>query len=99
MKAMFDALNIVYDEDEKRGFIKLNLISLTFTFGAIVFLLLALGAVVVDPGGAEAVPVRQGHRDAALHRALAAPAASASCSGSPASIATARAATRRNGAG
>ena len=29
MKAIFDALNIVYDEDEKRSFIKLNLISLT----------------------------------------------------------------------
>ena len=28
MKALFDALNIVYDEDEKRGFIKLNAISL-----------------------------------------------------------------------
>ena len=30
MKAIFDALNIVYDEDEKRSFIKLNLISLCF---------------------------------------------------------------------
>ncbi len=49
MKALFDALNIVYDEDEKRGFIKLNAISLLFTFGALVFLLLALGAVVAIP--------------------------------------------------
>ena len=24
MKAIFDALNIIYDEEEKRGFIKLN---------------------------------------------------------------------------
>ena len=39
MKAMFDALNIVYEEDEKRSFFKLNLISLTFTLGAILFLL------------------------------------------------------------
>ena len=34
MKAIFDALNIVYDEDEKRSFIRLNLISLSFTLGA-----------------------------------------------------------------
>jgi hypothetical protein len=42
MKAIFDALNIVYDEEEKRGFIALNLRSLTFTLGAIGFLLLAV---------------------------------------------------------
>ncbi|MEN3381922.1 MAG: rane protein [Hyphomicrobiales bacterium] len=49
MKAIFDALNIVYDEDEKRGLVALNAISLTFTLGAICVLLLALGAVVVLP--------------------------------------------------
>jgi membrane protein len=49
MKAMFDALNIVYEEDEKRGFFKLNLTSLTFTLGAIVVILIAIGAVVVLP--------------------------------------------------
>ncbi len=49
VKAIFDALNVVYDEDEKRGVIKLNLVSLTFTAGAIVTLLLAIGAVVVLP--------------------------------------------------
>ena len=49
MKAIFDALNIVYDEDEKRGFIKLNIVSLSFTFGAIVVRPVAIGAVVVLP--------------------------------------------------
>jgi membrane protein len=49
MKAIFDALNIVYDEDEKRSFIKLNSISLTFTLGAVVVLLLAIASVVVVP--------------------------------------------------
>jgi membrane protein len=49
MKAIFDALNIVYDEDEKRGFIKLNAISLTFTLGAVIALLTAIGAVVALP--------------------------------------------------
>lgn len=49
MKAVFDALNIVNDEEEKRSFIKLNLISLTFTLGAILFILIALGSIVVLP--------------------------------------------------
>src|SRR5436190_1969889 len=41
MKSIVDALNIVYDEDEKRGVIKLNLISLVFTLGAVLALLVA----------------------------------------------------------
>ena len=49
MKAIFDALNVIYDEEEKRGFIKLNLISLLFTLGAIVSMLIAMAAVVVFP--------------------------------------------------
>jgi membrane protein len=49
MKAIMDALNVVYDEKEKRGFIKLNLVSLAFTVGGIAATLLALGAVVVVP--------------------------------------------------
>jgi membrane protein len=49
MKAIFDALNIVYDEEEKRSFIKLNAVSLAFTAGALVFILLALAAIVVLP--------------------------------------------------
>ncbi len=49
MKAVFDALNIVYDEEEKRSFIKLNLMSLSFTLGAIFFILLAIASIVVLP--------------------------------------------------
>jgi membrane protein len=49
IKSLFDALNLVNKEPEKRGFIKLNAISLTFTLAAIVFVLLALGAMVVLP--------------------------------------------------
>ena len=49
VKAMFDALNVAYGEEEKRSFIKLNLTSLTFTLGAIAFVLLALGGIVVLP--------------------------------------------------
>jgi membrane protein len=49
MKSLFDTLNIVYAEKEKRGFIKLNAISLTFTAGAVAFILIAIGAVGVLP--------------------------------------------------
>jgi membrane protein len=49
MKAILDALNGVYEEKEKRGFTKLNLVTLCFTLAAIAALLLALGAVVVMP--------------------------------------------------
>ncbi|WP_367116326.1 YihY/virulence factor BrkB family protein [Bradyrhizobium sp.] len=49
MKSLFDMLNIVYSEREKRGFIALNAVSLVFTAGGILFVLLALGAMVVLP--------------------------------------------------
>jgi len=49
MKAMIDALNVIYDETEQRSFISLNLTSLAMTLGALVFLLLAIAAVVVLP--------------------------------------------------
>src|SRR5215204_1053878 len=49
IKALIDALNIVYKEKEKRGFIKLNAVSLTFTAAAIGFILFALAAMVVLP--------------------------------------------------
>ncbi|MCE4222730.1 YihY/virulence factor BrkB family protein [Methylobacterium sp. C25] len=49
MKAMFDALNVVYEEQEKRNFFWLNLRSLTFTIGALLFVIIALSAIVVLP--------------------------------------------------
>ena len=49
IKAVIDALNVVYEEREKRSFIRLNLLSLAFTCGAIVALLLMVGAVVAVP--------------------------------------------------
>ena len=49
MKALFDTLNIVYGEQEKRGFFKLNAISLSFTVAGIIFVLSALTAVVGLP--------------------------------------------------
>ncbi len=49
MKALFEAMNVAYDEAEKRGFVKLTLTSLAFTLGAIVLLLAIIGVVVVMP--------------------------------------------------
>ncbi|MFL6815562.1 MAG: YihY/virulence factor BrkB family protein [Bradyrhizobium sp.] len=49
MKAIIDALNVVYDETEKRGFFKLNAVSLAFTFGGLIAVLVAIGAVVALP--------------------------------------------------
>ena len=49
MKAIIDALNVVYDEKEKRSFVKLNLLSLLFTLIAILSLMIALAAVVIAP--------------------------------------------------
>ena len=49
VKAVIDALNVVYEEREKRGFIRLNLVSLAFTSGGIAALLLMVGAVVALP--------------------------------------------------
>jgi len=49
MKAMFDALNVVYHEKEKRSFIRLNSISLAFTLGSMAFILIALAAMTMMP--------------------------------------------------
>ena len=48
-KAIFDSLNVVYDEQEKRGYIRRTLVSLAVTLGTLVFVMLAVVAVVVLP--------------------------------------------------
>jgi membrane protein len=49
MKAIFDALNIIYDEREKRGLIWFNVVSLFFTVCAIAAAGIAAAVVVVFP--------------------------------------------------
>jgi membrane protein len=49
MKAVMDALNIVNEEHENRGFVKLNLVSLAFTIAGLFAVLAAVAAVVVTP--------------------------------------------------
>jgi membrane protein len=59
-KALFDALNVVYDEKEKRGFIWLNLISLAFTLGGLLFVLLTIAAVVALPVALQFIGLSRG---------------------------------------
>jgi membrane protein len=49
IKALFDALNVVYGERETRSFIRLNAISLTFTAVMIAFVIVALICIVALP--------------------------------------------------
>ena len=65
MKALLDALNIVYHETEKRGFVRLNAIALAFTTGMLASGLLALAAVAVLP-----VALSYLHLDAATTQLL-----------------------------
>ena len=66
IKTIFEALNIAYEEREKRGFVRLNLLSLVFTLGAMLvaaLLIVSVGAVPallssMRLGGTTAVLVR-----------------------------------------
>jgi membrane protein len=49
VKAVIDALNVAYEQQEKRGFIHLNAMSLAFTLGGIAALLVMVAAVVAFP--------------------------------------------------
>lgn len=47
--AVFDAMNIAYEEKEKRGFVKLNAIGLCFTICAMLAAALMIGLVAIMP--------------------------------------------------
>ncbi|HUC10382.1 MAG TPA: YihY/virulence factor BrkB family protein [Stellaceae bacterium] len=49
VKAIFDGLNVAYEEEEKRSFLTLTAVALIFTIGLIGFVLLLLAAVVALP--------------------------------------------------
>ena len=48
-KAIISALNVAYEERERRGFLRLNLVALLFTLGGILGVVLALAVIVVVP--------------------------------------------------
>jgi membrane protein len=49
VKALFEAMNVACDEDEKRGFIKLNITALLFTLAGVVGALLMIVCVLATP--------------------------------------------------
>ncbi|HLH92185.1 MAG TPA: YihY/virulence factor BrkB family protein [Xanthobacteraceae bacterium] len=49
VKSLFDALNLVHDEPERRGLVRLNLVSLGVTSAALLFVLIAIGCIVALP--------------------------------------------------
>ncbi len=51
------AINIAYDEVEARGFVKLKLLSLALTLGAIVFVLITFSLVAIVPAVLDALPL------------------------------------------
>jgi membrane protein len=57
VSALFDALNIVCEEEEKHGLPKYYLETLTFTVATIVFALLSIGVVVAIPVALSLIPL------------------------------------------
>jgi len=49
MTNLIRAINVAYDEEESRGFLKLRAIALTLTLGAVVFVLVSLALVALMP--------------------------------------------------
>jgi membrane protein len=50
------AVNLAYDEDETRGFVRRKLLALGLTLGAIIFMLLAIGLFALGAAIADGVP-------------------------------------------
>jgi membrane protein len=48
-KHLIEAVNVAYDEDEHRGFVRMRALALALTGGAIVFLIVAIGLIAVVP--------------------------------------------------
>ncbi|WP_425466631.1 YihY/virulence factor BrkB family protein [Pelagibacterium montanilacus] len=57
VKALFEAMNIAYSEDEDRGFITVSAVGLAFTLAIATGAALALGAVVVIPAAMALLPL------------------------------------------
>ena len=49
VKALCDAMNVAYGEEEKRGIVEFNLLSLGFTFGLLIFAVVLIFAIGVIP--------------------------------------------------
>ena len=49
VKSMFEAMNVAYDEEEKRSYVRLTAVTLVFTLAAFAAILLLIGLIVVLP--------------------------------------------------
>lgn len=49
MKALFNALNILYDKEERRSFLRFNVITKLFTLATIVMIFVATALFVAEP--------------------------------------------------
>jgi membrane protein len=49
VKALIKGMNIAYEEEEKRGFLRLYLVTFAFTLGAVLFLILTVALLAVVP--------------------------------------------------
>lgn len=60
VKSMFEAMNVAYDEEEKRSYIRLTAVTLAFTLATFVAILVLVGLIVVLPTVLELVGVGTG---------------------------------------
>lgn len=56
IKGLFDSLNVIYGEAEKRSFLRFNATSLLTTLGAIGLLIIALFVIAVVPAALKTIP-------------------------------------------
>lgn len=57
MSALFEGINITYNELDRRGFIRRTALTLVFTLGAIVFMIVAMSLVVGFPALVDFLPL------------------------------------------
>ncbi|WP_324720784.1 YihY/virulence factor BrkB family protein [Salinimicrobium sp. HB62] len=56
-KSLFTGIDIAYNTSNDRGFIKQNALTLLFTFGAVILVILSLGVIVVWPTFVDSIPL------------------------------------------
>lgn len=57
MKALLSALNVAFFQAETRSFLRLNLVAMAFTLGALVMIVLMLGMIAVIPIALDMLPL------------------------------------------
>ena len=99
MTALIEGLNIIYDEQEERGFIRLNLVALGLMLVVIVAMIVAIGAIILVTDPAEHHRPRADRGDACLDCCAGRFCSGSRWSFSRSSTVMGRAVRRRAGAG